>query len=208
MLQSRHIPPPHSSVAAHRSTLLTMGTVTVSSPRFVNISTLGFGCMRLPEYQLEEGSWQVDQEKIQYAASKGLGVVVMGPVGGRRLAAPTNLGEKLRPERSGEEHLERLRQQRKGARRDQRRLRQLRLLRAQVPAAPEGPRAAQEGRGHAGRAVKHIPVRIPKAAPRRGERPLLHHFPKCLSISAMSARPCRASSLAISMTVSAMAWSP
>ena len=95
MLQSRHIPPPHSSVAALRSTLLTMGTVTVSSPRFVNISTLGFGCMRLPEYQLEEGSWQVDQEKIQYAASKGLGVVVMGPVGGRRLAAPTNLGEKL-----------------------------------------------------------------------------------------------------------------
>lgn len=50
-----------------------MGTVTVSSPRFVNISTLGFGCMRLPEYQLEDGSWQVDQEKIQYAASKGLG---------------------------------------------------------------------------------------------------------------------------------------
>ena len=29
----------------------------------VNISTLGFGCMRLPEYQLEDGSWQVDQEK-------------------------------------------------------------------------------------------------------------------------------------------------
>jgi len=29
----------------------------------VNISTLGFGCMRLPEIQLEDGSWQVDQEK-------------------------------------------------------------------------------------------------------------------------------------------------
>ena len=29
----------------------------------VNISTRGFGCMRLPEYQLEDGSWAVDQEK-------------------------------------------------------------------------------------------------------------------------------------------------
>ncbi len=29
----------------------------------VNISTLGFGCMRLPEYQKEDGSWEVDQEK-------------------------------------------------------------------------------------------------------------------------------------------------
>ena len=29
----------------------------------INISTLGFGCMRLPEYQLEDGSWAVDQEK-------------------------------------------------------------------------------------------------------------------------------------------------
>ncbi len=29
----------------------------------VNISTLGFGCMRLPEIQLENGDWQVDQEK-------------------------------------------------------------------------------------------------------------------------------------------------
>ena len=29
----------------------------------VEISALGFGCMRLPEFQLEDGSWQVDQEK-------------------------------------------------------------------------------------------------------------------------------------------------
>lgn len=29
----------------------------------VDISALGFGCMRLPEYQREDGSWQVDQEK-------------------------------------------------------------------------------------------------------------------------------------------------
>jgi len=29
----------------------------------INISTLGFGCMRLPEYQLEDGSWAVDQER-------------------------------------------------------------------------------------------------------------------------------------------------
>ena len=29
----------------------------------VSVSALGFGCMRLPEIQLEDGSWQVDQEK-------------------------------------------------------------------------------------------------------------------------------------------------
>lgn len=29
----------------------------------VSVSTLGFGCMRFPEYQLEDGTWQVDQEK-------------------------------------------------------------------------------------------------------------------------------------------------
>ena len=29
----------------------------------VNISALGFGCMRLPEYQAEDGTWCVDQEK-------------------------------------------------------------------------------------------------------------------------------------------------
>ena len=29
----------------------------------VNISALGFGCMRLPEYQTEDGTWKVDQEK-------------------------------------------------------------------------------------------------------------------------------------------------
>ena len=30
----------------------------------VQISALGFGCMRLPEYQDENGAWQVDQEKV------------------------------------------------------------------------------------------------------------------------------------------------
>ena len=30
----------------------------------VNISALGFGCMRLPEVQQEDGSWMVDQEKV------------------------------------------------------------------------------------------------------------------------------------------------
>ena len=29
----------------------------------MNISALGFGCMRLPEIQLEDGTWQVEQEK-------------------------------------------------------------------------------------------------------------------------------------------------
>ena len=38
---------------------------------------------------------RANEEMIQYAAQKGLGVVVMGPVGGGRLAAPTQLAEKL-----------------------------------------------------------------------------------------------------------------
>ena len=38
---------------------------------------------------------RANEEMIQYAASKGLGVVVMGPVGGGRLAAPTELAAKL-----------------------------------------------------------------------------------------------------------------
>ena len=38
---------------------------------------------------------RANEEMIQYAAQKGLGVVVMGPVGGGRLAAPTELAQKL-----------------------------------------------------------------------------------------------------------------
>ena len=38
---------------------------------------------------------RVNEEMIQYAAKKGLGVVVMGPVGGGRLAAPTELSQRL-----------------------------------------------------------------------------------------------------------------
>ena len=38
---------------------------------------------------------RANEEMIQYAAKKGLGVVVMGPVGGGRLAAPTELAAKL-----------------------------------------------------------------------------------------------------------------
>ena len=30
----------------------------------VNISALGFGCMRLPEIQQEDGTWIMDQPKI------------------------------------------------------------------------------------------------------------------------------------------------
>ncbi len=38
---------------------------------------------------------RANEDMIRYAASKGLGVVVMGPVGGGRLAAPTELARKL-----------------------------------------------------------------------------------------------------------------
>ena len=38
---------------------------------------------------------RANEEMIGYAAQKGLGVVVMGPVGGGRLAAPTELARKL-----------------------------------------------------------------------------------------------------------------
>lgn len=38
---------------------------------------------------------RANEEMIRYAAQKGLGVVVMGPVGGGRLAAPTELAQKL-----------------------------------------------------------------------------------------------------------------
>jgi len=38
---------------------------------------------------------RANEEMMHYAASKGLGVVVMGPVGGGRLAAPTELAQKL-----------------------------------------------------------------------------------------------------------------
>ncbi len=46
----------------------------------------------LVQYNLLDRS---NEEMIQYAASKGLGVVAMGPVGGGRLAAPTDLYTKL-----------------------------------------------------------------------------------------------------------------
>ena len=38
---------------------------------------------------------RTNEEMIAYAAQKGLGVVIMGPVGGGRLAAPTELSQKL-----------------------------------------------------------------------------------------------------------------
>lgn len=38
---------------------------------------------------------RANEEMIDYAHEQGLGVFIMGPVGGGRLAAPTNLGEKL-----------------------------------------------------------------------------------------------------------------
>lgn len=46
----------------------------------------------LVQYNLLDRS---NEEMIAYAASKGLGVVIMGPVGGGRLAAPTDLYSKL-----------------------------------------------------------------------------------------------------------------
>jgi len=38
---------------------------------------------------------RANEDMIRYAAQKGVGVVVMGPVGGGRLAAPTELAQKL-----------------------------------------------------------------------------------------------------------------
>jgi predicted aldo/keto reductase-like oxidoreductase len=46
----------------------------------------------LVQYNLLDRS---NEEMISYAASRGLGVVIMGPVGGGRLAAPTDLYTKL-----------------------------------------------------------------------------------------------------------------
>lgn len=46
----------------------------------------------LVQYNLLDRSCE---EQIAYAASKGLGVIAMGPVGGGRLATPTNLYSKL-----------------------------------------------------------------------------------------------------------------
>ncbi len=43
---------------------------------------------------------RANEEMISYVASKGLGVVVMGPVGGGRLAAPTELYKKLTGKKS------------------------------------------------------------------------------------------------------------
>ncbi|HHU80117.1 MAG: aldo/keto reductase [Bacilli bacterium] len=50
----------------------------------------------LVQYNLLDRS---NEEMIDYAHEKGLGVIIMGPVGGGRLAAPTNLGEKLTGEK-------------------------------------------------------------------------------------------------------------
>lgn len=46
----------------------------------------------LVQYNLLDRS---NEEMIEYAAKKGLGVVIMGPVGGGRLSAPTDLYSKL-----------------------------------------------------------------------------------------------------------------
>lgn len=56
------------------------------------IDTAGVMETMLVQYNLLDRS---NEEMIAYAASKGLGVVVMGPVGGGRLAAPTDLYAKL-----------------------------------------------------------------------------------------------------------------
>lgn len=56
------------------------------------IDTAGVMETMLVQYNLLDRS---NEEMIEYAASKGLGVVVMGPVGGGRLAAPTDLYSKL-----------------------------------------------------------------------------------------------------------------
>ncbi len=51
----------------------------------------------LVQYNLLDRS---NEEMIGYASSKGLGIVIMGPVGGGRLAAPTDLYKKLTGKKS------------------------------------------------------------------------------------------------------------
>ena len=36
----------------------------------MNISALGFGCMRLPEVQKEDGTWEIEQEKVNAMMAK------------------------------------------------------------------------------------------------------------------------------------------
>jgi predicted aldo/keto reductase-like oxidoreductase len=56
----------------------------------------GFFASMLVQYNLLDRS---NEEMLQYAAEKGLGVVVMGPVGGGRLGEPSVAIQKLLPER-------------------------------------------------------------------------------------------------------------
>jgi predicted aldo/keto reductase-like oxidoreductase len=56
------------------------------------IDTAGVMETMLVQYNLLDRS---NEDMIAYAAEKGLGVVIMGPVGGGRLAAPTDLYAKL-----------------------------------------------------------------------------------------------------------------
>lgn len=56
------------------------------------IDTAGVMETMLVQYNLLD---RANEDMIAYAASKGLGVVIMGPVGGGRLAAPTDLYTKL-----------------------------------------------------------------------------------------------------------------
>ncbi len=64
------------------------------NPEYIKhiIDTAGVMETMLVQYNLLDRS---HEEMIDYAASKGLGVVAMGPVGGGRLAMPTDLNKKL-----------------------------------------------------------------------------------------------------------------
>ena len=76
----------HISFSFHDEPQVIRYIIDTAEQKGVKLETL------LLQYNLLD---RVNEDMIAYAASKGLGVVAMGPVGGGRLAAPTDLYKKL-----------------------------------------------------------------------------------------------------------------